>query len=177
MAVKAIECTIKGLSPLIMHQFPMVPIAGLEKKSPEEQAEVSAYRCPDTNELYIPGVAIQRCLVNAATYSKGKGRGSLQKPVAACLIVSPERALLGTKKFDIDARSVVIPATHGRIIRYRPRLDKWQVSITLEYDDVLLNSNDVRHVVDDAGSRVGLLDFRPACKGPFGRFIVTSWKD
>jgi len=34
----------------------------------------------------------------------------------------------------------------------------------------------LRHIVDDAGSRVGLLDFRPERKGPFGRFIVIEWK-
>lgn len=30
-------------------------------------------------------------------------------------------------------------------------------------------------IVDAAGSRIGIGDFRPACKGPFGRFVVTSW--
>ena len=36
--------------------------------------------------------------------------------------------------------------------------------------------NELRQVVDDAGSRCGLLDFRPEKKGPFGRFMVTSWQ-
>jgi hypothetical protein len=31
-------------------------------------------------------------------------------------------------------------------------------------------------VIDAAGKRVGLGDFRPACKGPFGRFVVTNWQ-
>jgi len=31
-------------------------------------------------------------------------------------------------------------------------------------------------VVDDAGVRVGLLDFRPERKGSFGRFMVVEWK-
>jgi len=30
--------------------------------------------------------------------------------------------------------------------------------------------------VDAAGKRIGLGDFRPDCKGPFGRFVVTKWK-
>lgn len=34
----------------------------------------------------------------------------------------------------------------------------------------------VRRVVDDTGSRVGVLDFRPQRRGPFGRFQVVSWK-
>jgi hypothetical protein len=46
----------------------------------------------------------------------------------------------------------------------------------MDYDDVLLKESELRRVVDDAGSRVGLLEFRPEKKGPFGRFIVTEWK-
>jgi len=47
----------------------------------------------------------------------------------------------------------------------------------ISYDDSILKETELRKVVDDAGSRVGLLDFRPEHKGPFGRFIVTHWSD
>ena len=169
-------CTIKGISPLLMHAFPMQPIEAIEKRSAEEQAEYAAYRDPDTQILYIPGVAIQRALIAAAAYSKGKARASLQKPVAACVLINPERCGLGVSEYKIDARPVVIPATKGRVIRYRPRLDEWKVELEIEYDNDLLTEVQLRHIVDDAGSRVGLLDFRPERKGPFGRFIVIEWK-
>jgi hypothetical protein len=45
----------------------------------------------------------------------------------------------------------------------------------LEYDDTLLSEKEVREILDNAGRRVGLLDFRPERKGPFGRFMVTAW--
>lgn len=177
MATILVKCTIKGISPLLMHAYPMMELPrGWEKWDPKKQAEISEYRDPETGNLYIPGIAIQRCLINAATYSKGKGRASLQKPVAACAIVSPERINLGVKKYTIDSRPVVIPSTKGRIIRHRPRLDKWNCTFELEYDDELLKDEELRQVVDDAGKRVGLLDFRPQCKGSYGRFIVTEWK-
>jgi hypothetical protein len=35
----------------------------------------------------------------------------------------------------------------------------------------------LREIVDAAGKRIGLGDFRPACKGPFGRFCVVNWKE
>ena len=175
MTTKTVQVRITGKSPLLMHQYPMEPIEALEKKSPAEQAEYAAYRDPPTGELYIPGVALQRALVSGATYSKGKGRGSLQKAAAACLMVNPQRIGLGTKEYEIDARPVVIPATKGRIIRYRPRLDEWSVEFELEYDDTMLTNDQVRTIVDNTGQRVGLLDFRPEKKGPFGRFNVTSW--
>jgi hypothetical protein len=39
-----------------------------------------------------------------------------------------------------------------------------------------MNEKLFRAIVDDAGKRVGLGDFRPATKGPYGRYVVTSWK-
>lgn len=173
--MKKIELKIKGISPLLMHSFPMVPIEALEKKSKEEQAEIAAYRTPE-NQLYIPGVNFGRSLIASATYSKGKGRASLQKSVAACVLVSPEWLILNPQKFSIDARPVVIPATKGRVMRYRPRFDEWKIDCEIEFDETLITETQLRKVVDDAGSRVGLLDFRPEKKGPFGRFIVTHWK-
>lgn len=169
------EVTIKGISPLLMRAFPMVPIEGFEKKSPDDQAKACEYRTVD-GKLYIPGVNLQRALVAGATYSKGKGRGSLQKQVAACVFVTPEYLILTPQSYVIDARPVVVPATKGRVIRYRPRFDVWEVTFFLEWDDILLRENEIRKVVDDTGTRVGLLDFRPACKGPFGRFVVTKWE-
>lgn len=175
MPSKSIHCTIKGTSPILMHAYPLVPIVAFEKKPADEQAELAAYRDPDTRNLFVPGVAIQRCLVGAAAFSKGRGRSSLQKPVAACVLVTPERCSLGVQVYTVDARPVVIPATKGRGVRYRPRLDEWQVSFGLEYDNTLLTEVELREVVDNGGSRVGPLDFRPEKKGPFGRFMVTDW--
>lgn len=176
--MQSVKLELTGTSPLLMHSFPMAPIEDppIEKRSPAEQAELAAYREADTRLLYIPGINIQRAMVAAAAYSKGKGRGSLQKPVAACILVSPERISLGVKDYQIDARPVVILVTKGRVIRYRPRLDNWSVVFTLEYDESLITEKQLRNVVDDMGTRVGLLDFRPEKKGPFGRSVVTSWK-
>src|SRR5689334_18204232 len=118
--MKEVSITIEGISPLLMHSFPLSPIEAPEKKPKEEQAELSAYRDSVTHNLYIPGTAVQRGLVGAATFSKGKGRASLQKQVAACVLVSPEHIDLGTQTFEVDSRPVVVPATKGRVVRHRP---------------------------------------------------------
>lgn len=168
--------TIEGTSALMMKKYPEVPIEGFEKKTPEEQAEISSYRIPGSKELYIPGVAVQRALVKAAAYSKGKGRASLQKVTAACLMVLPEYIGLGTDKFIVDSRPVVVPATKGRIMRHRPRLDQWKGSFGLEWDETLMKESEVKRIVEDMGKRVGLLEFRPACNGPYGRCKVIKWE-
>jgi hypothetical protein len=176
MSLEKIKVEIAGKSPLLMHRFPLEPIEAFEKKTATDQAEICAYRDPDSKELYLPAAALQRGLVAGATYSKGKGRSTLQKSLAACLLVSPERVSLGVKTYTIDSRAVVMPATGGRVVRHRPRLDSWVATFEVEFDSDLITPAQMRRIVDDTGSRVGLLDFRPERKGAFGRFMVTSWK-
>jgi hypothetical protein len=50
------------------------------------------------------------------------------------------------------------------------------LSFTIDVDPTLFSLGLVRKIVDDAGSRIGLGDFRPSCKGMFGRFTVVSWE-
>ena len=176
MPNQKVTVSIKGISPLLMHAYPLFEISNIEKKTPEDQAEYAAYRNKDTNTLYVPAAAMQRAAISGASFSKGKRGASLQKVVAACLKISPEQIDLGVEKYSIDMRSVVIKSTKGRIIRYRPRLDDWQCSFELEWDTELLKESEIKKVLDDTGSRIGILDFRPECKGPFGRFIVTKWE-
>jgi len=59
---------------------------------------------------------------------------------------------------------------------FRPRLDQWAVSMTVSWDPTRLTMDQLRTVVDDCGRRVGILDFRPEHKVPFGRFVVTHWE-
>ncbi len=177
MPSREIKVRLKGISPLLMHRFPLMPIEDppLDKRKPEEQAELAAYRDAG-KKLYVPALALQRALVGSATYSKGKGRASLQKSAAACLSIMPMYLVLDAQTYEVDAQRVVIPATKGAVIRYRPRFDSWQIEFTLGYDENLLTENQCRTIVDDAGSRVGILDYRPEKKGPFGRFMVTKWE-
>lgn len=173
--MKSIAVTIRGVSPLLMHAYPMVEIEGLSKMEPREQAGHHLYLDPATGKPYLPGTNIQRGIVAAAAYSKGKGRASLQKIAAATMIVREAACPLTPSDWVVDSRAVVIPATKGRIIRHRARFDDWQSRFTLDYDETLVNNAQARRVVDDLGQRVGLLDFRPEKKGPFGRFMVTGW--
>ena len=175
MGNRTVSCDIRGISPLLMHSFPLVPIEALEKKSPQEQAEFAAYRNGD-KKLYVPAEALQRAFVGGSAYSKGKGRASLSKVVAACLFVSPEHMILNEQHYIVDGRPVVVPATKGRVMRYRPRLNEWSFSCEINFDPDMLTENQMRRVVDDTGSKVGLLDFRPEKRGSFGRFMVTRWE-
>jgi hypothetical protein len=181
MATKNVTIEITGVSPLLMHRFPLIPLEAESKKSPEEQAEHAAYREEKSRKLYIPGVAINACLVAGASYSKGKGRATLAKIAAACLIVGDEYCYITDRNdkpvtdYEIDRRAVVIQATGGRIVRNRPKINEWKTKVNVSYEANLLTEDQVRTIFDNSGSLVGLLDFRPAKKGPYGRFTVTQW--
>ena len=181
MATKTMSVEIKGQGlGLLMHRFPLEPIEALEKKSRQDQAELAAYRTPSPDgilgSLYIPGSNLQRALVAGAAYSKGRGRATLQKPVAACVEVEPEWIILTPQSYEIDSRPVVIPATKGRVIRHRPWFPEWGAQYSISYDDLMLTEEQLRRIVDDTGRNVGVLDYRPEHKGPFGRFIIVEWR-
>jgi hypothetical protein len=184
-----VNVTIQGITPLLMNRFTeenevavssgtRASIKG-SKGTPREQAEKKAYRDKD-GLLYIPGPNIFSCLVAAGTFHKaGRVKVTTQKSslVPAGLNIVELVCSLGTKVWEVDSRSVVIPATGGRIMAHRPRLDEWSTSFTLDVDEEMFAPNFVRLLVDDAGKKVGLGDYRPSRKGPFGRFVVSSWSN
>lgn len=183
-----INVTIEGVTPLLMNRFheeaALQSSAGTsavqvgKRGTPREQAEPKAYK-DEKGNLYIPGPNLFSCLIEAGKFHKvGKSKVTTLKTslVPAGIAVNELVLLLGVKKFEVDSRSVVIPATGGRIMCHRPRLDKWKTRFTLEVDTDMFSLEFVRKLVDDAGKKIGLGDFRPARKGPFGRFVVTSWK-
>jgi hypothetical protein len=167
-----LKLTITGVAPLLMHAYSDAEEAGLKNAPPKEQAEAHTYRLESGN-LCIPQSNFMRALMSGAAYSKGKGRASLQKVVAAAVWLAEPEMDLGVKDFVVDSKSVVIPATRGRIMRHRARLNKWTASATLNYDETLISENQLRKIAVDTGALVGLMDFRPEKKGPFGRFTVA----
>ena len=95
----------------------------------------------------------------------------------SCLdIVAAEIPLIHSQTWTVDTRAVVIPATKGRILAHRPRFDDWALEFSLDLDTSIVQESLLREIVDAAGKRVGLGDFRPARKGPFGKFRVDEWK-
>ena len=80
-------------------------------------------------------------------------------------------------QFEVDSRRVVIPATGGSVIRHRARVDEWSVQFHLEIDLSQVTSDFARMIIDDAGTKIGIGDFRPSRKGRYGKFVVTHWEE
>ena len=96
--------------------------------------------------------------------------------MAAGVQISPEKIGLGIKKYGLDIRTVVIQ--RNRVPKIRPMIENWKAKFEIEYDETLIGNPDlIRQILEDAGKRVGLLDFRPQRSGTFGKFKITKWEE
>jgi len=188
-----INVTITGIAPLLMNRFTEaseVAVSGGtavtfrgDKGTPREQATPKRYA--DTEgRLYIPGPNIFAAIIAAGTFHKaGKSKLTTMKTslIPAGMMVDDVVCLLTDAngepltEWEVDSRSVVIPSTGGRIMAHRPRVDAWCSTFTIDVDTTMFTPNMIRSVIDDAGKKIGLGDYRPQRKGPFGRFVVTKW--
>lgn len=180
---------IKGTTPLLMNRFTeeaQVKVSNGTssttlgaKGTPRQSAEKKVY-ADDKGNLFIPGPNIFAAIIAAGKFHKcGKSKVTTLRSslIPAGVALLDLACPLGTKMFEVDSRSVVIPSTGGRIMCHRPRLDEWKLSFTLEIDTEMFSPALVRQIVDDAGKKVGLGDFRPDRRGPFGKFAVVEWKE
>lgn len=178
--MKTVNVKIEGKFPLLVNRFhedaqhdaTSGVHARKEALSPFEDATNRLYQ--QDGVPYWPGENLRQCLIAASSRTK-IGRRSASSDMAAALYVDPF-AIPIDGAWEVDARPVVIPATRGRIVRYRPIFKDWRLSFQLQVDTDLVDLGTVRHIMDDAGNYVGIGDFRPQKKGPHGRFQVVGWE-
>lgn len=184
-----IQITITGVTPLICNRFydeaamaatngTRSSATGADRGTPLEQAEKKLYRNAD-GQLFIPQPNVMRALVDGGRFHKiGKSQvtTATSSLLFACLdIVGTEIPVVHKEPWRVDTRAVVVPSTKGRILTHRPMFDDWELSFEAVLDTSIVSERVFRMCVDDAGKRVGLGDFRPARKGPYGKFVVTEW--
>lgn len=184
-----ITATIEGISPLLMHRFgESEELAGetrsvkIESMTPRDAAERTAFR--KDGRLYIPGAAPARLLREAGSAHKQRGtRKSLKYIVPAAVIVTTDIIFLHgpsgapLTEIEVDSRPVTIPATKGRIMRHRARIEKWRAAIPLEIDETVLDAATIHQLLEEGGRRIGIGDYRPERGGPYGRFAIIEWQD
>ena len=177
-----------GVAPLLMHSCrganPLDPdvkamkaITGKRKKTDEDheklmemEYKLNAY----WNEKlgwHIPSNIIEQCIVNGAKKNK------LGKQMITAIRVEEEAIALicdAPKSVDeafadttfVDVRNVVV--NRARIMRTRPRFDRWRLNFDVEVDESIVNETDFLTALNYAGSLVGICDYRPK----YGRFEV-----
>lgn len=126
-----ISVTIEGTSPLIVNRFheeaQAEATSGVHSRhealTPEKDAEGRLYRLPD-GTTYFPAENLRQSVITAAGRHK-IGRRSAATDAAAALAIWPAAIPL-PYEWEVDARAVVIPATKGRLTRYRPLFPAFQ---------------------------------------------------
>lgn len=182
--------TIEGTTPLICNKFTDAAAdaasngsrgssAAQDRGTPLEIAEGKLYIGLDGKPM-IPQPNLLRCLVEGGRFTKvGKAQVTTAKSsiLYACVDVQgAEVPLVHKQPWKVDTRAVRIPSTGGRILAHRPMFDDWRLDFIVDLDTTILGEKLFRQIVDDAGKRIGLGDFRPQCKGPYGRFHVVHWE-
>jgi hypothetical protein len=68
----------------------------------------------------------------------------------------------------------------SRVLKARAKIPKWEAEFDIVYNRILGDdafvAETLRKILEDAGTRVGLLDYRPQHKGWFGTFEVVEFK-
>lgn len=186
--MKTIKVKLTGKCPLLMHSDrfanPLDPLTKAHKeltkkrtKTDDDHIAIAKSEfiggCYWNKEagFHIPAVNLDSCLVAASKLQK---LGTKFKQ--GVMVIDNELPLEGIKAKspealweDVehrDCRGVKVGT--AKVMRYRPIFRKWATTATVAFDDAVVNLEDVKKALLDAGSLIGLGDYRPR----MGRFNV-----
>jgi len=173
---------VTGLSPVLMNnpacmeETPDAPKPSSKKKYPKEEEAKKRLYINDKKELYLPTIAFTNSLWEGSAYIKF-GKQTARSVIASAIFAMEETVTLldkdtekPIKKYDIDSRWVVV--NKARIMRHRPAVPNWMVYLALEFDMDFIEPEQILPLFQRAGKIIGIMDFRPACRGRFGRYTV-----
>jgi hypothetical protein len=173
---------IESIGPGILLHNPqsMMRVRGGRKEIPtaEEEADRACYWMPNKSSLAFPAENLRCGLIRAASGWKvpGDRKLSLQPILAGDISIEPEYLSFHTKKYEIDSRRVVVQ--RQGVIRSRPKLSKWELEFEVRWEAQYLGKDFHKTILPDLlerlGKTIGLGDFRPEHRGPFGRFLTVK---
>ena len=189
MAWKTLTFRITGDAPLIMHNGDLAnplskgakslkKVTGKRKKTDadfERMAEIEfkagLYIDEDRGPV-IPGENIEATIYNAAKLTKeGKqAKSACFVPKAAVLQYDGPRYADGLWNYERFRNCVGVKVGMSRVMRTRPIFNNWAAVVEVEFEDSILNEEQVERWVHAAGTQVGLCDWRPRC----GRFTAEK---
>jgi hypothetical protein len=148
-----------------------------EQRRKIERVEWEASLYFDGERLFVPGDNIMRCIQEGARKSKaGKQAESGLLPVDDSVIHTTVKgkinldSLFQDKAFSLRQAVRIPPRTGSRIMKVRPMVPTgWSITFDVEYDEKVLATEALKEAMKDAGTLIGLGDWRPK----FGRFEVS----
>lgn len=188
--MKTVTYSIRGVSPLLMHNERLAnpfdevtrsikAISGKRKKTEDDLMEMARLEHggglyhDDETGIYVPGWNIFATIVAAGKLHK------LGPTIKRAVFVLDDKVplqyegptspdgLFSDKRF-VDMRGVKVG--QSKVNRCRPIFKSWSLKFTATYDENSLQRSELDRCVQDAGSMVGLGEYRPR----FGRFEVLN---
>ena len=193
--MEIIKIKFTGISPLMMHserganpldpdvkELKKISGKGKGKKTDEDYAEMArmdwqlGMYFDEKAGPYIPGINVRACVVAGGKMNKlgtSLQRGTTVLVEKIPLEYSGPRSMekLWENSNYRDIRSVVVG--QSRTMRCRPIFKEWSLTFDFYYDPSVIDKENVLLSATNAGTFIGLGDFRPGKgNGTFGRFSV-----
>lgn len=188
--MKQVTYTIQGITPLMMHSERLAnPFddltkeiktwTGKRKKTEDDLLEISRLEWlgglyhDDQAGIHIPGYNLFAALIGGGKLHKLgtaiKRAALVQEDKVPLQYQGPAEpaALFKNKKF-VDIRSVKVGT--AKVARCRPIFKDWRATFTVLFEESALQRGDLDMSLRDAGSMIGVGDYRPR----FGRFEVVT---
>lgn len=180
--VKAVQLTVIGDSPLIVHAWSrkakeqilakQMKKAGGKKeaKDPEKDYSECFYYTPD-GAYGFPAVGFKSAMVGACRFLDGipmtVARGALHVERETVPVTGEPRP-----------REDMVRVGMGTAdIRYRPEFPEWSADLIVRYNADVLSAEQVTNLLNLAGFSIGIGEWRPERNGQFGRFHVATEAD
>lgn len=185
-----VRVTCRAVSALLMNPATEELIEQLRTKTPkqkrrdwsaQEEASTKLY-ISDTGKIGIPVENLYASLVEAGRDISLPGRQKISTATSTRLyaFISIEEQFLpfpdDCQEWKADKRRGVNPNGKEMVAVVRPRFEQWSITFTVVIDDKLIEPSKIRELIEIAGRSVGLCDFRPGRRGPFGRSTVAAWE-
>lgn len=199
MSKPSIVFVFKGLAPCLQHNSrlanpldpvvrAMKPLHAKKKKTESDFEDLarleflgSLYTEARTDDGWPSGPVIWpdvnvEALFLAAAKKEGKGpkvKAGLRVPTSPRLIY-PKPPANPCDLWDRHEHRLIVPAkVQGRtVMRCRPIFRQWELRVQVDYDDRILNADDIILMAEVAGREIGLSDWHPR----YGQFTAEVAK-
>lgn len=176
--------TLTGRKPLLMCKLDVEDLNAPKPKiyKDEDEAAKRAYidEIDGKRVLYVPDVNIYTMILQSCARRKIQ-KISARSMLAGLMEIVPEKIPIctlehpeGTDEYEIDVRYVNVQ--RAKVRRARPKIRNWILHFDIIYADTIGNPHIIEEILEEAGYRSGLLDYRPQHLGPFGTFNVTKFE-
>jgi hypothetical protein len=177
------EVVLEGYEPGILLHNP-AGMGGNKKAtknipSAEEEAKNGCYWADD-GMVAFPSDNIRSGLIRASSGMKipSNRKMSLNLVVSGDILIEPVMISFGKDTYTILTKRVVIQ--RQGILRSRPLIYPWELKFTIKWEQQYLGEDFHENILPDLlerlGGTIGIGDYRPEKKGPYGRFAVKSIK-